>query len=80
VPQPFTPEAGESWSKEDIDFWIDVLAEISREAYTDPDVVKSAPHNQTIHRVDATHLEDPDQWATTWRAHVRKHPVGPTEA
>jgi len=80
VPQPFTPEAGESWSKEDIDFWIDVLAEISREAYTDPDVVKTAPHSQTIHRVDTTNLEDPDRWATTWRAYVRKRNAGLIDA
>ena len=26
VPEPFTPEAGEMWSKEDIDYWIAVLA------------------------------------------------------
>ena len=26
VPEPFTPEAGEAWSKEDIDTWVDVMA------------------------------------------------------
>ena len=36
VPEPFTPEAGEMWSKEDIDDWIDVLARIVREAYETP--------------------------------------------
>ena len=29
VPEPFTPEAGEMWSKEDIDEWIAVVAKIS---------------------------------------------------
>ncbi len=29
VPEPFTPEAGEMYSKEDLDYWIDVLARIS---------------------------------------------------
>jgi glycine dehydrogenase subunit 2 len=28
VAEPFTPEAGELWSKEDIDIWIDVIAKI----------------------------------------------------
>jgi len=32
VPEPFTPEAGELWSKEDIDYWIDVLAAVIEEA------------------------------------------------
>ena len=48
VPEPFTPEAGEMWSKEDLDYWIAVLAHVCEEAYTDPEIVKSAPHNQVI--------------------------------
>ena len=72
VPEPFTPEAGEMWSKEDIDYWIAVLERISDEAYTTPDIVKSAPHNHAIHKLDAGPLEDPDRWAMTWRAYRRK--------
>ena len=72
VPEPFTPEAGELWSKEDIDYWIAVLARISDEAYSDPEIVKTAPHNQPIHRLDMESLEDPKRWAMTWRAFVRK--------
>ncbi|MFO0995876.1 MAG: aminomethyl-transferring glycine dehydrogenase subunit GcvPB [Alphaproteobacteria bacterium] len=73
VPEPFTPEAGELWSKEDIDHWIAVLARISDEAYTNPEIVKSAPHNQAIHKLKTEALEDPDRWAMTWRAHRRKN-------
>jgi len=76
VPQPFTPEAGEMWSKEDIDEWIDVLAHVVDEAYADPEVVRTAPHNQAIRRLGATDLNDPAQWATTWRAHIRKQRTG----
>ena len=36
VPEPFTPEAGELWSKEDIDLWIDVVAKIAEEARENP--------------------------------------------
>jgi glycine dehydrogenase subunit 2 len=72
VPQPFTPEAGEMWSKEDIDEWIDVLAHVVGEAYTDPEIVRTAPHNQAIRRLGPTNLDDPAHWATTWRAHLRK--------
>jgi glycine dehydrogenase subunit 2 len=72
VPQPITPEAGELWSREDIDTWINVLAAVIREAYDDAESVRSAPHNQAIHQVDASSVNDPEQWATTWRAHVRK--------
>jgi glycine dehydrogenase subunit 2 len=72
VPEPFTPEAGELWSKEDIDYWIDVLAAVVAEAYDDPETVRTAPHNQAIHKVDGSGANDPEQWATTWRAHQRK--------
>lgn len=76
VPQPFTPEAGEMWSKEDIDEWIDVLAHVVDEAYADPEIVRTAPHNQAIRRLGATDLNDPARWATTWRAHNRKRRAG----
>lgn len=72
VPEPFTPEAGESASKEDIDEWIDVLEVVCREAYEHPELVRSAPHNQVIHRIDSSRLDDPAHWATTWRAYQRK--------
>jgi glycine dehydrogenase subunit 2 len=73
VPEPFTPEAGELWSKEDIDYWIAVLEHISGEAYANPEIVRTAPHNQAIHKLKTDALEDPQRWATTWRAFQRKH-------
>jgi glycine dehydrogenase subunit 2 len=72
VPEPITPEAGEMWSKEDVDYWIDVLAHVCREAYDDPELVRSAPHNQVVHKLADQNLDDPDVWATTWRAYRRK--------
>jgi glycine dehydrogenase subunit 2 len=77
VPQPFTPEAGEMWSKEDIDEWIDVLGRVIDEAYRDPELVKTAPHNQAIRRLGPANLDDPSTWATTWRAYRRKREVAP---
>ncbi|MEQ8307979.1 MAG: aminomethyl-transferring glycine dehydrogenase subunit GcvPB [Hoeflea sp.] len=72
VAEPFTPEAGELWSKQDIDQWIGVLAQIVQEARETPDLVKSAPHRQAIAQVDGSVFEDPDAWAMTWRAWQRK--------
>ena len=71
VPEPITPEAGEMWSKEDIDYWIDVLARVVDEAYEDPELVRTAPHNQAIGRL-AGEPRRPRNWATTWRAYRRK--------
>lgn len=71
VPEPFTPEPGELWSKEDIDYWIATVAKVCEEAYATPDVVRNAPHNAAIHKLTGD-LEDPAKWATTWRAFKRK--------
>ena len=74
VPEPFTPEAGEAWSLEEIDEWIDVLAHVLEEGRRDPELVKSAPHNQVVAQINGASLDDPKRWATTWRAYQRKNP------
>jgi glycine dehydrogenase subunit 2 len=76
VPEPFTPEAGEMYSKEDLDTWVAVIAKISDEAYSNSELVKSAPHNQAIAQIKGEWLNDPKSWAITWRAYLRKHRGG----
>jgi glycine dehydrogenase subunit 2 len=73
IPEPFTPEAGELWSIEDIDYWIDVLEVVCEEARKDPEFVKNSPYNQVVHKQGSTNLDDPKNWATTYRAYKRKH-------
>ncbi len=72
VAEPFTPEAGELWSKQDIDTWINVIAQIAAEARSNPELVKTAPHNQPIAQVKGDAFDDPAKWAMTWRAYQRK--------
>jgi glycine dehydrogenase subunit 2 len=72
IPEPFTPEAGEMYGKESLDQWVAVLARISDEAYSEPEIVKTAPHNQAIHRLKPGVTEDPGSRAMTWRAYQRK--------
>ena len=45
-------EPTETVSKEELDAYVDVLKRISEEAYSNPEVVKSAPHNTAVKRVD----------------------------
>jgi glycine dehydrogenase subunit 2 len=80
VPEPITPEAGELWSQEDLDQWLEVLETVCDEAYAHPEIVKSAPHNQVVHQLDAARLGDPEYWATTWRAYRRKRGRAPSSA
>ncbi len=77
VPEPFTPEPCESYSKHDCDEWAAVIRQISDEAYRDPELVRTAPHNQTVARVkDPSAFEDPEKWAMTWRMYQKKHQSG----
>jgi glycine dehydrogenase subunit 2 len=72
VPEPCTLEPTESYSKDELDEYAAILAHVADEARTNPDLVKTAPHNSTIHSIDHTPLDDPAQWAMTWRAYLRK--------
>lgn len=73
VPEPFTPEPCETYSIDDCDEWAAVIARVCREARDDPEMVRTAPHNQTVSRIrDPGDFEDPTRWATTWRAYRRK--------
>jgi glycine dehydrogenase subunit 2 len=72
VPEPMTLEPSESYSKADLDTYAEILAEISREAYSDPEVVLTAPHRSAVHRMEQTPHDDPERWALTWRAYLRK--------
>lgn len=72
VPEPCTLEPTESYSKSDLDEYVEVLRHVSDEAYSNPEIVRTAPHNSTIHKIDHGPLDDPSQWAVTWRAYKRK--------
>jgi glycine dehydrogenase subunit 2 len=72
VPEPFTPEPTETYSKQDLDEYAAIIERVSQEAYADPDLVKSAPHRSAIHKIDETMLVDPAKVVTTWRAWVKR--------
>jgi glycine dehydrogenase subunit 2 len=73
VPQPFTIEPTESYSKEELDEYLDGLRHVAQEAKVEPDTVKRAPHNSVVHKIDDSSLDDPEKWAVTWRAFVKKY-------
>ena len=73
VPQPFTLEPTESYSKAEIDEYIAGLKKVVEEAYENPELVKTAPHRSVVHKIDYEPLDDPDRWAITWRAHLKKN-------
>jgi glycine dehydrogenase subunit 2 len=72
VPEPMTLEPTESYSKADLDEYAAILAHIADEAYTQPETIHTAPHNSTVHRIEHETFDDPQAWAVTWRAYLRK--------
>lgn len=75
VPQPFTLEPTEAYSRAELDEYAAVLAQVAHEARTDPELVRTAPHNQTVHHTGHDDLDDPARWAITWRMYRRKYGV-----
>jgi glycine dehydrogenase subunit 2 len=73
VPEPFTLEPTESYAKAELDEYIAGLQKVSQEAFENPDKVKNAPHNSVVHKIDNSWLDDPQKWAVTWRAYLKKH-------
>jgi glycine dehydrogenase subunit 2 len=74
VPQPFTLEPTESYSKDELDEYAAILAQVAHEARTEPETVRTAPHRQTVHHTHHDDLDDPARWAVTWRGYLRKYP------
>jgi glycine dehydrogenase subunit 2 len=76
VPEPCTLEPTESYSKDELDQYIAIIDHVSQEAYAEPEIVKNAPHNSTIHSIDPAPFDDPSFWTMTWRAYQRKFGKG----
>lgn len=72
VPDPVTLEPSEAYSRQELDEFAAIIARIADEARSDPELVRTAPHNSSIHAVDHKPLDDPAQWAMTWRGYRRK--------
>jgi glycine dehydrogenase subunit 2 len=72
IPEPFTPEPVESYSKDDIDEFVAAFKAIAQEARTNPKLVKTAPHKAALAtQIDESGLTSWKKFATTWRAYKK---------
>jgi glycine dehydrogenase subunit 2 len=51
-----------------------VIKRVAEEAYSDPDMVASAPHRSSVARLDESALHDIERVVTTWRVWKRLDP------
>ena len=73
VNEPFTPEPTESISKTDLDRFCNIVGQLSYEAYTNPEIARTAPHNGAISKMDlAPTLGGIGKCARTRRGCIRK--------
>ena len=73
IPEPFTIEPSESYSKADLDAYCAVLAQIARECREQPGLIKGAPHSSTVHHISHDYFDDPAKWALSWRNYKQKY-------
>ena len=74
IPEPMTLEPCETFTKEDIEEYCEVVRIVAEEALKDPDFVKGAPYSSVIHkRKNEEDNDDPKRWALSWKAYLRKH-------
>jgi glycine dehydrogenase subunit 2 len=68
-------EPTESVEKEELDRFVEVMKKISDEAYSNPDVVKKAPQNTAITRLDEVKASHPRTMALSWRMHMKRNVI-----
>jgi len=68
-------EPTESVEKEELDHFVEVMRKISDEAYSNPDLVKKAPQNVAVTRLDEVKASHPKTMALSWRMHQKRNVI-----
>lgn len=66
-------EPTESFEKEELDRFAEVMREICEEAYRSPENVLKAPHNTAVSRLDEVKASHPKTMALSWRMHLKEN-------
>ena len=67
-----TLEPAETVSRADLDAYAAILAQVSDEAYAEPEAIRVVPAREHRPPARPEPMDDPERWALTWRAWVRK--------
>jgi glycine dehydrogenase subunit 2 len=65
-------EPTESFEKEELDKFAEIVRKISNEAYSKPETVLKAPQNTAIKRLDEVKASHPKTMALSWRMHLKR--------
>jgi len=68
-------EPTESIEKEELDRFVNVLKEISNEAYSNPNLLKNAPYNVAVTRLDEVKASHPKTMTLSWRMRRKRNVI-----
>jgi glycine dehydrogenase subunit 2 len=66
-------EPTETFEKEELDRFAEVVRKICEEAYTQPETVLKAPSNTAVSRLDEVKASHPKTMALSWRMYLKKN-------
>ncbi len=72
VEEPWVIEPTESMDKDEIDNFLEIVRQVSQEAYTDPERILQGPERCAVGEIDMAASEDPATMALTWRMYRKK--------
>ncbi|TFG29217.1 glycine dehydrogenase subunit 2 [Candidatus Thorarchaeota archaeon] len=72
VPEALMIEPTETESKQELDYFIEVLRQISKEAHDDPEKVKSAPHTASIRLLDEYRSAHPKTMTLSYKMYQER--------
>jgi glycine dehydrogenase subunit 2 len=72
VEEAFMVEPTETESKEELDKYLEAFAKVVEECYSSPEVVRSAPHNTAVGRINEAKASHPLTLTPTWRVYRRR--------
>jgi glycine dehydrogenase subunit 2 len=70
-------EPTESFEKEELDRFVEVMKKISQEAYLNPNIVLNAPQNTASNKLDEVKASHPKTMALSWKMYLKKQPTKP---
>ncbi|MEM4410211.1 MAG: aminomethyl-transferring glycine dehydrogenase subunit GcvPB [Candidatus Caldarchaeum sp.] len=72
VEEAFMVEPTETEDKETLDSYVEAFAKVIEECYSSPEVVRTAPHNTSVRRVNEAKASHPLSLTPTWRVLRRR--------
>jgi glycine dehydrogenase subunit 2 len=66
-------EPTETFEKEELDRFVEIIEEICQEAYGNPEAVLKAPHNTAISRLDEVKASHPKTMTLSWRMYQARN-------